>query len=321
MNTDLLKLLYCIFSPSGETKKMRKFLKREITKRNATFIQDEAGNLLATKGKAKEYPCLAAHIDQVRNHTHPKDFRCVETNGIILGWSDKLLQQCGLGADDKNGIFVCLNALETFDTLKVAFFVDEETGCNGSNAVDLSFFDDVRFVIQIDRMHGNDFLTSMSGAQVCSKEFEDDSDYKEYGYKLDEGSVTDVLELLERGLQVSCLNLSCGYYHPHTDQEVTVVSELENCQNLVFHMIKKMQKVYPFKTEPYSPYMDGYGYDNDYDMMDTILSYEPDMSFDEVISMYGENFLENNIENLRQLYDDVKSWYTDFEEEDEEEDN
>ena len=38
--------------------------------------------------------------------------------------------------------------------------------------------------------------------------------------------MTDVLELKEKGLKVSCLNLSCGYYEPHTDHEFTVKKDL-----------------------------------------------------------------------------------------------
>lgn len=312
MNTDLLKRLYGVFSPSKNTKKMRRFLKREIALRGGMVMQDKAGNLLVTKGIADEYPCLASHYDQVSYHTHPKDFRCIETGDVIMGWSDKLLQQCGLGADDKNGIFICLNALEKFDVLKVAFFVDEEIGCVGSRQADLSFFDNVRFVIEPDRMNGSDFISSMSGVQVCSKDFIKDSGFADYGYKHEMGSVTDALTLLENGLGVSCLNLSCGYYHPHTDQEVTKVSELENCQNLVFHMVEEMPKKYPFEyADPWESY-GGSGYfadDSDYDMMDEILMENPDLTFEDVLDIYGTNFVSQDDVHLRQIYEDTKDMW------------
>lgn len=323
MNTDLLKQLYGVYSPSRNTKRMRKFLKRQIILRGGRVEQDKAGNLLVTKGVAEEYPCLASHYDQVSHHTHPKDFRCIETNGIIMGWSDKLLQQCGLGADDKNGIFICLNALEKCDVIKVAFFVDEEIGCQGSSAVDLKFFDDVRFVIEPDRMHGTDFITSMSGMQVCSDDFIKDCDYADFGYKEEMGSVTDVLTLLENGLKVSCLNLSCGYYHPHTDQEVTVLSELENCQNMVFHIVETMQKKYPFVyADPWTDYAGNGNYfgsrnifggayweDADYDMMDYILCDNDDITFDEVVDGWGMSFHTQDLTRLEEIYNDVKSCY------------
>ena len=311
MNVDLLKELYTIFSPSGDTKKMRRFLKRAIKARGGDVVQDKKGNLLVTKGKADTYPCLAAHIDQVRNHTHPKDFQVLQVDNILMGWSTKLKQQCGLGADDKNGVFICLNALEKYDNIKIAFFVDEEIGCCGSSAVDMSFFDDCRFVIEPDRRDGYDFISCMSGVEVCSDDFIKASGFENFGYKFDEGSVTDVLTLLERGLKISCLNLSCGYYHPHTDQEVTDIDELENCQNLVFHMIDTMTDVYPFE------YNDGwdskgkdcfYGYDSDYDIMDDIVSNNPEFTFEDIME-FKDEFLNKDEKYLRELYEDVRVWY------------
>ena len=323
MNVDLLKELYTIYSPSGDTKKMRRFLKRAVKARGGVFVQDTKGNLLVTKGDSDTFPCLAAHIDQVRNHTHPKDFQVVQVDNTLMGWSAKLKQQCGLGADDKNGVFICLNALEKYDNIKVAFFVDEEIGCCGSEAVDMSFFDDCRFVIEPDRREGHDFISSMSGVDVCSEDFIKASGFEDFGYKFDEGSVTDVLTLLERGLEISCLNLSCGYYHPHTDQEVTDIDELENCQNLVFHMIDTMTDVYPFE------YYDGwdiknkdypYDYDNDYYIMDDIVSNNPDFSFKDVLYFKNE-FLNKDEKYLKELYDDVRTWYQEKDDEEKAADN
>lgn len=311
MNVDLLKELYSIFSPSGDTKKMRRFLKRAVKARGGDVVQDKNGNLLVTKGKADTYPCLAAHIDQVRNHTHPKDFQVLQVDNILMGWSAKLKQQCGLGADDKNGVFICLNALEKYDNIKIAFFVDEEIGCCGSSAVDMSFFDGCRFVIEPDRRDGYDFISCMSGVDVCSDDFIKASGFEDFGYKFDEGSVTDVLTLLDRGLKISCLNLSCGYYHPHTDQEVTDIDELENCQNLVFHMIDTMTDVYPFeyndgwriKNKDYS-----YNYDIDYYTMEDIVVNSPEMTFDDIMDV-KDAFLCKDEESLRALYDEVRELY------------
>ena len=40
--------------------------------------------------------------------------------------------------------------------MKVVFFREEETGCKGSSEAVMSFFDDVRFVIQPDRKGNSD---------------------------------------------------------------------------------------------------------------------------------------------------------------------
>lgn len=312
MNTELLKQLYCIYSPSRNTKKMSRFLKKQITRRGGTYIKDQAGNILVTKGVAETYPCLASHYDQVSNHRHPKDFRCIESGDIIMGYSNSHKMQCGLGADDKNGIFICLNALEKYDVIKIAFFADEEIGCQGSSVVDLSFFADCRFVIEPDRRGGSDLITTMSGTQVCSEEFVTDIGFQSFGYDHADGTITDVLTMLENGLGISCLNLSCGYYNAHTNEEVTVVSELENCQNFVFHMIDTMQNVYPFE------FMDKWSYggysnyefwdDTEYDIMENIIVNNPDMTFEEILQ-YNDVFVSKNEEYLRQVYDDVRDYH------------
>ena len=265
----LLKTLYEIHSPSKREKQMRKFLRWWILNniKGATVTTDANGNLLVTKGNATEYPCIVAHMDQVQD-IHSKDFRAIETKDYILGFSLKNKQQDGLGADDKNGIWVALKCLQKYDAIKCAFFVCEEIGCVGSSAVDLSFFSDCRFVLQCDRRNGNDLITSVWG-DLCSKEFLDDIDYEKYGYKPTHGLITDVATLKERGLAVSALNISCGYYQPHTDQEFTIKSELKNCLNFVCHIIEKCQKKYPHIDNSYGCFgLDWKNYDPNYEKED-----------------------------------------------------
>lgn len=258
MNTELLFKLYAIHSPSGSEKKMRSFIRKYIIDNcgDVKMTTDTYGNLLCTKGDSKTYPCLASHMDQVQKN-HSKDFEVI-TNGVVcFGYSHKSREQQGLGADDKNGIFICLECLKTFDVLKVAFFVGEEVGCKGSNAVDISFFSDCRFIIEPDRRDSSDLITSMFCGKVCSDDFIKAIGAEEYGYSQERGSITDVGELVERGVGISCLNLSCGYYEAHTDQEFTVLSELQNCLDFVMHVVNDCREVYPF-TASYGGYDKGY---------------------------------------------------------------
>ena len=210
LNFELLKSLYKVFSPSMNEKKMRRFIKRHINNNIGvvTIVQDKAGNLLITKGESDSYPCICAHMDQVQ-HLHPKDFTCVENDDVIFGYSPKERKQCGLGADDKNGLFIALECLASYDVIKCAFFVGEEIGCKGSGAVDVSFFDDCRYCIQIDRRGNSDMVTSIY-SEMCSEEFIHDVDCQSHGYEISDGLMTDVAELRERGVEVSCINLSCG---------------------------------------------------------------------------------------------------------------
>ena len=254
---ELLKSLYEIHAPSGREKKMRKFVKRMATQRGGIVVQDNAGNLYVTKGKADTYPCICAHLDQVQD-AHSKDFKVIKQDDIIFAYSAKSKAQQGLGADDKNGIWIALELLGELDVLKCAFFVGEEVGCVGSGRADMEFFKDVRYCIQPDRRNGDDLITSISGA-ICSEDFLAAIDYAKFGYKETTGLMTDVEELCEKGVGVSCINISCGYYNPHTDHECTSWSELCNALDFAHHICTKLTDVYPHKyVSTWSGYV-GYG--------------------------------------------------------------
>lgn len=346
MNKELLFQLYSIHSPSGREKKMRKFLKKIASEYGATSIeQDASGNLLITKGVSETYPCLAAHMDQVQEN-HSKDFMVFEHGDTVFAFSSKCGAQQGLGADDKNGIFICLECLRKYDVLKVAFFVGEETGCVGSNKVDLTFFKDCRFIVQPDRKGGKDLITEMFCGDVCSEDFVKAIGADKFGYKHDLGSITDVGELVERGVGISCLNLSCGYYNPHSDKEITSLSELENCLNFVQHIVETCVEVFPFEYvgyygnysskclggyffgksggketefDEYYEYFDGGFYDEDCDVMRDVLYWNQNVTIEEILqtrkSYYAYEFFDEDecINQLSEIYEMIKDeiWWRD----------
>ena len=154
---ELLKQLYKIHSPSGSEKKLRKFLKDWIRRNvpDAHYEVDNIGNLYVVKGESDTFPCIVAHMDQVQK-THSHDFQVVETKDVLFGFSLKNVELQGLGADDKNGIWIALKCLKKYPIMKCAFFVGEEIGCIGSSKCDMTFFTDCRYVLQCDRRGGND---------------------------------------------------------------------------------------------------------------------------------------------------------------------
>lgn len=88
---------------------------------NISVSKDKFGNLYVVKGKAETYACLVSHIDQVSYCKHSKDFKALETRDIIFGYSPKNKRFENLGADDKNGVFICLECLKKYDSIKVVF--------------------------------------------------------------------------------------------------------------------------------------------------------------------------------------------------------
>lgn len=267
---DLIQLYY-VSSPSGKEKRMRKHLKEWIKNnvRGAKVYADQSG-IYVTKGEAESYPCVCAHIDEVHRERN-NDFRVVTHEDYIFGYNVASHEQYGIGADDKNGIWVAMQCLLRYDVMKVALFVGEEVGCVGSGEAPMSFFDDCRFVLQCDRRGSSDFITKASGWELCDDAFLSKIDIARYGYTTTSGMMTDVMELKSRGLKVAACNISCGYYNPHTSTETTVFSQLCNCRDLVYHIIETVREVCPheakrsYSTYSYGSYWRGWGsrYDGD----------------------------------------------------------
>jgi len=255
--------LYKISSPSKHEGDMIRYLSRIVTLFGASCSKDKAGNLYIIKGTSATYPCVVAHMDEVHSAVAKKDIKVVDD--MIFGFDYKANDFTGIGADDKNGIWVAIECLKRLEAIKIAFFVGEEVGCLGSGQADMDFFDDCRFVIQCDRKGSSDFITCAGGTNLCSDEFVEACNIDSFGYSKAHGLMTDVMELKDSGLKVSACNISCGYYNPHTDTEFTHFAELQNCLKMCLH-ICSLQDTYPHerKYESYVKHYMGSGYYDDY---------------------------------------------------------
>lgn len=318
MNTTLdwrlLKKLYSIHSPSGKEDKMIAFLVSYLKSLPGVKLgKDNFGNLYAVKGESETYPCIVAHLDQVQRN-HPRDFRAIETRDIIFGYSAKEHSICGLGADDKNGIIICLEAIKKYDCMKVVFFKEEETGCHGSSRAEMKFFDDCRYVIQCDRRGNSDLITNIGCSDLCSEKFIQDIDPEKWGYKEETGMMTDVEALKERGLSVSAINMSCGYYNPHTDEEITVKRDLEKCWKFVQHIIEDCTETYPHEVGDNGGY---FGYYDEWEIEDeihSIIQQDPTMTASDLYDMYQTNYPMLRLEDFERIVAEHQLWYDDEEE-------
>lgn len=237
------KLLYEVMqmqSSYNEDSAMMNFIEKKLSmNEGVTITKDSFGNIYAKKGSGKNgYKCIVSHTDTV--HKIKKDFYIAKINDVLFamgtestGESD--ISQTGIGGDDKCGIYTCLQSMIDFDDIKSVFFRFEESGCNGSRNADMDFFNDCNFVLQCDRRGHSDFITSVNGVKIASKEFESEMEplYKKYGFKLERGLSTDVGALKNKGLLVSACNMSSGYHDPHTDKETVNVAQLMNTYSLV----------------------------------------------------------------------------------------
>lgn len=240
---ELLKHLYQINSKSGNEVELKHFVLDQLRSLTLTVEEDEIGNIFVTKGVAGKYPCVVAHLDEVHL---PCVRNIIEEDGRIYALNENG-ENVGIGADDKNGVWVALQLLKSLDVLKVAMFVQEEKATyegyqHGSDVCDLSFFDDVKYVLQCDRKGSGDLVTFCTKRELrlCDDDFIPQGILQKYGYAPVEGGVTDVVHLKERGLQLSCCNISCGYYNAHKPEEYTELAELMNCLEFVKTIVQTL---------------------------------------------------------------------------------
>lgn len=237
--TDILS----VQSYYGDDGDMQDFLLEEVSTiagasdKGLFITYDAFGNMYVVKGMPKKgefYPCVVAHIDTVQAIVPTQ--KVFHEKGVLFAMDMEKVEQIGIGGDDKVGIYLALEMLSRLDACKVVFFREEESGCLGSMKADMTFFSDCAFVLQADRRGSKDFIHNSNSVQLYSKVFLKNVRpiLDEYGFKEEIGSITDVGQLKENGLKISCANVSCGYYYAHTNQEYVYTLFVERTLNLFY---------------------------------------------------------------------------------------
>lgn len=228
MNIEVLKSLLAVPSYSFKEDQMVAWLVDYIQTRfpTARVVVDTHKNVYVVKGNPEIAPCVAAHLDTVQPM---RPVRVVEDAGRLLGF-DTQNKQTGIGADDKAGIFVCLNLLERFDNLRAVFFAAEECGCVGARNAEEDFFQSVAYLIEYDCPSRNMLSYTTSGVQLFSNQGcfirEALPVLRKHGTVLWQHHPFTDVTALRRRFPISCLNLSCGYYNWHAKNEFIKIDEV-----------------------------------------------------------------------------------------------
>src|SRR5512143_124526 len=228
MNVKMLKTLLAVPTSTFNEQPMVDYLVHYIRHQipGTTVTVDEARNIYVTKGSIRYSPCVAAHIDSV--HPHRK-VHIVQEGTRLVGY-DSGGQRCGIGADDKTGIFVCLNLLKQFDNIRAVLFASEEQGMVGARHADPKFFEGVGYIVEYDCPSRHMFSYSCGGVRL----FANDGEFiKVAGPCLARRGTTlwqnhpytDVKTVRQR-FPISCLNLSSGYYNSHQRDEFASLPDI-----------------------------------------------------------------------------------------------
>jgi len=240
IDKNLLTKVLTLQGNDKDESQIKNFIKEFIKKEKLDVIlTEENDNIYVTKGSSKLYPCVVSHMDQV--HQIHRDYQIFECDDQLFAYSSSNMSQVGIGGDDLVGVYICLQLLKDLSNVKAVFFTKEEVGCVGSNNANMSFFNDCTLVLQADRRGNTGLVTNAAGIELCSNEYlEHIGDILDiHQYKAINGSVTDVRALKLKGLDICCNNIECGYYSPHTDNEIVVISDVESCYNLMYDIITK----------------------------------------------------------------------------------
>ena len=217
--------------------------------KNYNIDMDDYGNITVTNTDKKEVPAFCCHLDTV--HGKAPAPRLIKDD-ILISFNGG-----GIGGDDKCGIVACLELLENVEC-KCIFFREEERGALGSREYDAETLKDNLYQIEIDRCNAGDLIFKACGTALCDKQFKKEVK-KYFPHGQDEtGALTDVVVLGKAGINM--MNLSSGYYNPHTPEEYVVLSELQLNINCLIAMAKeyKEKRNYERTKATISTGLDGY---------------------------------------------------------------
>jgi len=340
MNLNKFKELLSVPTKTYDEIKMVEYLISTIGDMDGvTLICDGNLNIYATKGTLDEgefYPMFISHTDTVhelvdeiivkeeyliRPFTFGKDFG--KDQVLCLKAYDKYDNPTGIGGDDKCGIYICLELLSQLDKVKVAFFVSEETGCHGSKLVDKEFLKDVGYCAQYDApgdhlisqacmgttlfdKNGDFFNTAI---RSITKGFNNEMLVQSHPY-------TDIM-MIKQLSDLSCINMSCGYYNMHTANEFVCIDDVKRAIEAGKNMVKDLGlKKYEFKYDEPKPVKSLYNFDDVdetpfYDEVHQLTSIDVIEEKDGFIiaDIYDENHFYIDDEDGLKLYKILKDRY------------
>lgn len=222
----------CMMTQNEVKEYMHKYLTSKMYK-----VANENGYLYA---KGDVPVLLVAHMDTVHKELC-RDI--VEVDG-------KISSPQGIGGDDRCGVFMIANIVKELHC-SVLLCEDEETGMVGARKFTQSDHVndvDVNYIIEFDRKGSNDAVFY----QCDNREFTDFV-CDNTGFKEAPGIFSDI-STVAPALKTAAVNLSCGYYNPHTTSEYVVYDEMMDVIDAAIALIKTESGRFEYIAKQYSSY-------------------------------------------------------------------
>jgi hypothetical protein len=230
---------YPHFDDCRHEKEVLQFLPQDLKR-------DAVGNYYKIIGEEKQKVMFTCHLDTADREQ--KTTRLFQANGRVSeeGYSFRLIKTGSgdehiytdgssiLGADDKSGTAVMLYMMAHNVPGIYYFFIGEERGGIGSNALSsiydrCDYLSEVKACVSFDRRRTTSVITHQLGRECCSNDFGQAlcDEYNKNGLNLSldpTGVYTDSASLMEDIAE--CTNISVGYYNEHRGTEMQNMSYL-----------------------------------------------------------------------------------------------
>ena len=235
-NGDDLKDFKNLLKTKNESERgnwVKKYLK------NYAIYQDKIGNLSVIKNKEKYTPTLNCHLDTVHDEYFleidvKKDKNVFFDIDNQIFWSPQ-----GIGGDDLCGVFLACKIFKGYKgSLQVVFNSLEEYGGVGSSSFEFVF--DPAYIITVDRKGISDIVTDISGQDLMENTLKNKvlQIAKFHGREKTTGLFSDCLNFAKKGY--GSMNLSCGYYNPHSLQEYISFRDMQKTESFILDLLKNI---------------------------------------------------------------------------------
>ncbi len=223
---------------STKAKKKNKKNKTTVLPPVVKTIPDEIMYLYCTRDSGIP-ALLIAHTDTV--HAKMPDPLYHDREQAVM-WSP-----CGLGADDRAGVFACIE-LAKRTGVDVLFTAGEESGAIGATAfccdITQEQMDKYHVLVQLDRRGVNDAVF-YDNASIPFHEYVTD-----LGFVEEFGTFSDI-SVIAPNYQINSVNLSIGYDHEHTKMEILYLSNMLATMRKVESMLNTTIPKFEYEEEVY----------------------------------------------------------------------